>query len=59
MTTGEDGRFSVIVPSGAYRVVAQFATGVPPSRDEASIVVGTDPIDVTLTLDSGIRRPLG
>jgi hypothetical protein len=54
-TADSHGRFSVRVPPGQYVVSATFAGGVPRSRATTILDVGSEPVTVTLVLDSGIR----
>lgn len=53
-TTGADGRFTLLLPPGGYTLVAT-ATGPLRSTASRSLSVGTSPVSVTLTVDTGIR----
>jgi hypothetical protein len=54
VTTGPDGRFTLRLIPGAYQLIA---TSAGPLRSTASalVTVGTSPVSVNLTVDTGIR----
>jgi hypothetical protein len=57
VTTGADGAFSVELPPGRYRVVAQPVAGLmaAPAPVEVTLVAGQSPGPIVLAYDTGIR----
>lgn len=54
--TGEDGTFSVVLPSGSYTFVPQPVEGLIGTAAEVDVVVGGGPVDgVDIAYDTGIR----
>lgn len=54
-SSGADGRFSVSVPPGTYRVVGESGATFPRGVETTVTVVGGQLLRVTLRFDSGIR----
>jgi hypothetical protein len=55
VTTDADGAFAVPLEPGNYRVVADPAAGVMRGPEPVQVTVGSAPVKVTLSYDTGIR----
>ena len=56
MTTGADGRFTVALPPGTYRLQPQPVEGLMGTAPEVIFTVSSgEPADVTVSYDTGIR----
>lgn len=57
VTSGEDGRFRVLLVPGRYRVIPQPVEGLMGTAPEQTLAVrtGTDTASMTVTYDTGIR----
>ena len=53
-TTGVDGRFSLKLPPGTYKILALAAGALRPTPS-VQVTAVASPVNVTLTVDSGIR----
>ena len=55
LTTDAAGRFTVALEPGEYRLVAEPLGGIMHGPEPTSVTVGSSPVKVTLSYDTGIR----
>lgn len=56
VSTGPDGRFTVALPPGSYRLQPQPVEGLMGTAPEVTFTVSSgEPADVTVSYDTGIR----
>ena len=56
VTTGADGRFTVALPPGSYRLQPQPVEGLMGTAQELTFTVSSgEPADLTISYDTGIR----
>jgi hypothetical protein len=55
LTTDAAGRFAVLLDPGDYRLVAEPMPGIMHGPEPMAVTVGSSPVEVTISYDTGIR----
>jgi uncharacterized surface anchored protein len=55
LTTDAAGRFAVVLDPGDYRLVAEPMAGIMHGPEPMAVTVGSSPVEVTVSYDTGIR----